>query len=252
MTIIYKIKDNKDNKDKENITIFGLDFVQNNKDKCKLIIDGYEMELQSQYTIDTTKTKDILKIKLIETRPIIDMSFMFCNCKSLISLPDISKWDMTNVTDMTEMFKSCESLTFLSDISVWNTKNVKKMCFMFKNCKSLKYLPDISNWDITNVTHISYFFSDCQSLLYLPDISKWNTINLEFTSRFFYNCHSLRKYPNISKWNIDNIQYSSKIINENIDFELIKEWFENEKFIKKMVLKNNQSSFQIFYKRMLK
>ena len=31
---------------------------------------------------------------------IIDMSYMFSNCRSLSSLPDISKWNTNNVTDM--------------------------------------------------------------------------------------------------------------------------------------------------------
>ena len=32
------------------------------------------------------------------------MSSMFFNCTSLISLPDISRWDTKNVTDMRNMF----------------------------------------------------------------------------------------------------------------------------------------------------
>ena len=32
---------------------------------------------------------------------------MFCGCKSLKSLPDISKWDTKNVTDMSQMFSGC-------------------------------------------------------------------------------------------------------------------------------------------------
>ena len=38
---------------------------------------------------------------------------MFYNCESLISLPDISKWNTNNVTDMSNMFSNCESLIFL-------------------------------------------------------------------------------------------------------------------------------------------
>ena len=47
---------------------------------------------------------------------------MFCNCSSLISLPDISKWNTKNVLAMCEMFKDCSSLTSLPDISKWDTK----------------------------------------------------------------------------------------------------------------------------------
>ena len=49
---------------------------------------------------------------------------MFFNCKSLPSLPDISKWKTNNVKDMSGMFSNCESLSSLPDISKWNTKNI--------------------------------------------------------------------------------------------------------------------------------
>ena len=35
------------------------------------------------------------------------MSWMFSNCKTLSSLPDISKWDTSKVTDMSDMFFGC-------------------------------------------------------------------------------------------------------------------------------------------------
>ena len=56
---------------------------------------------------------------------------MFSGCKSLSSLPDISKWNTNNVTDMREMFSGCKSLSSLPEISKWNTKNVKNMSYMF-------------------------------------------------------------------------------------------------------------------------
>ena len=36
------------------------------------------------------------------------MSAMFFGCKSLSSLPDISKWNTSNVTDMSFMFYECK------------------------------------------------------------------------------------------------------------------------------------------------
>ena len=32
---------------------------------------------------------------------------MFYKCSSLSSLPDISKWNTSNVTDMSDMFSEC-------------------------------------------------------------------------------------------------------------------------------------------------
>ena len=49
---------------------------------------------------------------------------MFYECKALISLPDISKWNTSNVRDMSYMFYECTSLISLPDISKWDTSNV--------------------------------------------------------------------------------------------------------------------------------
>ena len=59
---------------------------------------------------------------------------MFNGCKSLKSLPDISKWDTKNVTNMSAMFRDCSSLKYLPEISKWDTKNVTYMNSMFDYC----------------------------------------------------------------------------------------------------------------------
>ena len=51
-----------------------------------------------------------------------DMSYMFNNCRSLSSLPDISKWNTNNDTNMSNMFSYCRLVTSLPDISKWNTE----------------------------------------------------------------------------------------------------------------------------------
>ena len=80
MTIKYLIKEEK------KIQIFGRDFVKKNKGKCKIIINNTEQELY-QY-LDTKNLNDIksIEIKLIEIKTISDMSKMFTNCQSLITL----------------------------------------------------------------------------------------------------------------------------------------------------------------------
>ena len=51
---------------------------------------------------------------------------MFLDCSSLISLPDISKWNVENVKNIRLMFSSCSSLIFLPDLSKWNITKIKK------------------------------------------------------------------------------------------------------------------------------
>ena len=62
------------------------------------------------------------------------MRVTFYKCISLTSLPDISKWNTSNVTNMSGMFYDCKSLESLPDISNWNTNNVTNMKGMFINC----------------------------------------------------------------------------------------------------------------------
>ena len=101
INIIYDIKecDKKEGK----IKIFGKDFVKNNKNKCKIIINDKENELIEEYNIkDNNKNK--LEIKLIGINNITDMSYMFRGCSSLLNLPNISKWNTNNVVKMICMF----------------------------------------------------------------------------------------------------------------------------------------------------
>ena len=68
------------------------------------------------------------------------MDCMFKGCSSLLSLPDISKWNTNNITDMNSMFKRCSSLSSLSslpDISKWNTNNVEDISEIFSGCSNI-------------------------------------------------------------------------------------------------------------------
>ena len=172
-----KIKDNKLNeitikykidKDDNKIRIFGKDFIKNNKNKCKIIIEGKEEEIKEYINIDKTlKNKNILEIKLKEITTVTDMSYMFFHCSNLLSLL-ISKWDIKNVTNMSHMFSYCYNLTSLPDIYKWDTKNVIDMSYLFYYCNNLSSLPDISKWNIKNVKNKSYMFEGCNKLSPLP------------------------------------------------------------------------------------
>ena len=99
--VIYKRK----NKDNVRFRIFGEKFVINNKNKLKVEIEGEEFELMEYY--DNIDNKLEIKLKLKEIENIIDISYMFFGCLSLLNLPDISKWDTSNVINMEYMFFGC-------------------------------------------------------------------------------------------------------------------------------------------------
>ena len=67
---------------------------------------------------------------------------MFREYYSLISLPDISKWNTSNV-DMREMFSRCNSLISLPDISKWNTNIDKDILYESFNCLNNNYYLNI-------------------------------------------------------------------------------------------------------------
>ena len=201
ISIDYKINGIKE------IKLFGDKFVENNKKKCHINIEGKEYELCSIFNIDENKNNyikgDTLKIKLKGINNITDMNSIFKDCSSLLS-SDIYKWNTKNITNMSGIFCNCEHLTYLPDISQWDTRNVTDMSSMFLDCKSLLSLPDISKWETKNVTNMNFIFLNCSSLSSLPDISKWNTSNVTEMANLFYGCSSLLSIPDISKWNTSN------------------------------------------------
>ena len=197
--IIYKI-----GKDEDSVKIFYSDFVELNKNNCKIIYEEKEYDLKKEFNVKNIK-KEILEIRLKGIMNITNMHAMFYDCSSLISLPNISKWDTTKITDMSSLFGKCTSLITLPDISKWNTSNVTNMHSLFYGCSSLISLPDISKWDTSNVTDMHSMFSECSSLLELPDISKWNIDKVTSVYKMFKKCLSLKNLPDISKWNVSNI-----------------------------------------------
>ena len=226
-----KIKDNK-------MKIFGKKFVEKNKDNCILVINGKESELAEFYTFKKNDLKiNDIEIKIIPTKTITDMSYMFFsdsseppiyltsiinitnwntsfvtdisnlfgNCTLLTSIPDISNWETINVTNISNLFYHCISLNSLPDISKWKIDNVTNMSYMFYDCKLVTSLPDISIWDTSKVTDMRGIFCNCSSLTSLPDISKWNTENVTNMSGMFHHCKKLTKLPDISEWNTGNV-----------------------------------------------
>ena len=193
---------------KEKLEIFGDIFINNNIYKCKIIYNNKEYDL-TKYIDDIDKeynSNDIVIIKLKGYNNITDMSFMFNNCTTFFSLPDLSKWNTSNVYNMCYMFNECKTLPLLPDISNWNISNVISIESLFRSCDSLSSLPDISKWDTTNVKSMGALFAICKSLSSLPDISKWNTSNVENMAFMFSWCMALRSLPDISKWNTSNVK----------------------------------------------
>ncbi|EMW5404061.1 BspA family leucine-rich repeat surface protein, partial [Enterococcus faecalis] len=113
-----------------------------------------------------TDCSSIEGLENLNTSNAINMSNMFFNCTSLISI-DTSNFDTSKVTNMSGMFETSimpglSSLRFL-DVSNLDTSNVTDMSKMFLDCNSLTYL-NLSNFDTSKVTNMSSMFYGCNSL----------------------------------------------------------------------------------------
>ena len=203
INMIYTI-----NKHKDNLKIFGEEFVKINKGNCEIILENKEQELQSQISVKDIK-KDMIKIKLIGVNKITDMSFIFRDCTNLISCNDMSKWNTLHVQDMHKIFYGCTQLKVLPDLSFWSLENVNDICGMFYECNSLISIPDISEWDTSKVVNLSGLFCGCEKIKSLPDISRWDTSNVTDMNGIFCGCSSLEKIPNIERWFTDRVKNMS-------------------------------------------
>ena len=85
----------------------------------------------------------------MESRESTIYSCMFYNCKCLKSLPNgIENWNTKNLLRINYMFTNCSSLTKLPDITKWDISNLEDIYEMIDGCDSLKEkdLPDFSKW----------------------------------------------------------------------------------------------------------
>ena len=221
-------------KSKDKIRIFGEEFVNNNKNNCKIKEGDEEKDLSEFHVYDKIKNNYNYKITLIMKKDIEkisrmfkdciqlkeiskifhiksdskikNLSEMFSGCSSLISLPDsISDWDTSDITDISGLFYGCEKLEKLPDISKWKTGNVTNMMSLFNRCYSLNSLPNLSLWNTSHVNNMSCMFSDCIQLTKMPDIFNWNTENVTDMGHMFYGCKRLVDLSSLSRWNTSKV-----------------------------------------------
>ena len=175
-----------DNENEEMNEYFELYLNNKKKEFCL----DYEFLNKGKYTI-------IIKNKI----PLINMSYLFNNCFSLISL-NLSNFNSNKVRDMNHMFYNCSSLTSLN-LSNLNTNNVSNMSYMFYNCYYLISL-NLSNFNTNKVRDMNHMFYNCFSLKSL-NISHFNTNNVINMNYMFFNCTSLT-YLNLFNFDTTNVR----------------------------------------------
>ena len=231
----YKIDENL--LDNGILNILGKVFVKNNRNKAKLIYRNKKYNLKDYFKLYNFK-KSELKIDILLSRDICNISYMFNKCESILKFsmknnkknyeidnyfPEIEKNKNEleyNRNEIDEnkgtLFEGLEDNLFYCECSEISEKDVSSetenlyliMNNLETNNKSEEMIYEIESssslsykLNFNNIINISYMFNNCVSLSSLPDISKWNTNNVKDMSRIFNNCVSLSSLPDISKLN---------------------------------------------------
>lgn len=158
-----------------------------------------------------------------DTSNVINMSYMFTNCRDLSTL-DLTTFDTSNVTNMANMFVSgditkpmkIESISFGEN---FKTNNVVNMAAMFGNCNYLKNL-DVSNFDTGNVVNMHDMFASCHSLTTL-DLSNWNTSKVTDMHGMFFACRNLTSL-NLCSFDTTNVTNMSSMFANSFNLEKIR------------------------------
>ena len=185
--------------EKEGITvlkIFGEQFVKNNKNKCTLILHDDEKDEEYEYNLcayldldfinSINSGRKLFKIFLVQTDYFYDLSFMFCECFTLMSVDGLTDLYYDQVTNMKSMFHSCFLLQEIKIANI-NTSEVKDMSFMFESCKTLSYI-NLSGWDTKNVKTMKAMFESCGNLVEIEGIENWDLSSLKDISFMFNFC----------------------------------------------------------------
>lgn len=157
----------------------------NDKNIMKIIEEeikrlGNNANLNHIDVFDVTEMRFLFSSKTLDRR--------YANLDYTVINPDISEWDVSNVTAMDFMFAGCE--IFNCDISGWDVSNVTTMYGMFSECK--KFNQDLSHWNVSNVTEMSCMFSDCEN--FNKNISMWNVDKVKEHHSIFKNCPIQKNY----------------------------------------------------------
>ena len=167
-----------------------------------------------RYLFNNTTPEQIPDLSTWDTSKVIDMSYMFYNCKAITL--DLNNWNTSNVTNMNGIFDLCTNLTSLG-LSNWDVSNVTNMVSMFQHCRNLTSL-DLSNFNTSNVTDMSSMFYSCSKLTSL-DLSNFDMSNVTSTDWMFYSCSSLHtlRLDNCNNDTINKIITSSSFSTGTIE-----------------------------------
>ena len=183
--------------------IFPALFLQLSPDKSKLIEvkkwgnTGFNEPLAIQGAFGYNNLLTTVSATDVPIGTFTNLSGMFIYCSSLVSIPNLNNWDVSNVTSMGGMFR--EAPNFNGDMSSWNTSNVVDMSYMLSNVPLFN--GDISSWNVSSVSNFKQFLYN--KPIWNNDLSGWNVSGATNMERMFQSCPSFNS--NISNWNVSGV-----------------------------------------------
>ena len=104
---------------------------------------------------------------------------------AISGLPNISGWDVSNVTNMKNLFENYEY--FDENLGSWDVSNVENMYRMFSRCTN--YMGDgLDAWGkkVGKVIDMSSMFNKCENLI--VNLGSWDVSNVEKMNSMFQKC----------------------------------------------------------------
>ena len=194
INIVYKT----DKEGKENI--FGDKFVENNKNNIELIINGINNNLIKEYILEKGENN----IKIIIKNKIVNLEYMFYNCKSLINIKELDNLDTKDINNFESIFCKCSSLSDIKGLENWNVSNGNNFSHMFYGCSSLSDIKELENWDVSNGNNFLAMFGGCSKLSDIKSLENWNVSNGNNFQGMFGKCSSLSDIKPLENWNVSN------------------------------------------------
>lgn len=166
------------------------------------------------------------------TSSVEGMSHMFADCYKLQSL-DLSNWDVSKVQCLNNAFNECMALVSVGNLSKWNLVSVIDVCSMFYKCHNLSGKLDLSGCYTPNLRACSAMFSSCYKLEEI-DIRNFDTRHVDgggedvYTSGYFYagiepnfthmyyGTSILRKVTVGPNWDTSKASAENMFVNSNI------------------------------------
>jgi surface protein len=126
--------------------------------------------------------------------------------------PDISSWDVSNVTDMSNMFggtleNGAWNQLSIDDISNWDVSSVTDMRKMFY--WNFSFNQDIGSWDVSKVINMKNMFNSVAA--FNKDIGSWDTSSVNDMDGMFASGYltlydlNMNFNQDISEWCVTNI-----------------------------------------------